>query len=352
MADRPSEIPAPGWRDIFLRLYRKIVRDHVLVVAAGVAFFALFALFPAIGAVVAIAGYVLNPADVADILSGLADVLPPNAAAIVQNQLVALARTPKDASTLGAIIGILLALYGAMKGVKSLMEGLNIAYEEEEKRGFIHLNLFAFGLTLMLVVGVLLAVGVMIVVPLVAAFLALPPAVARLIGAAQWVLLALLTVWGLALVYRFGPSRAHARWRWISPGSVAATAMWLAGTAAFSVYAQNFANYNETYGAIGGVIALMMWLWLSALAVLLGAELDAEIEHQTVRDSTTGPEKPMGQRGAVKADTVPEGLPVPPGVTPAPPPEPRRRRSGTHGWISTAALAIAAIGTAFGGRRS
>lgn len=310
-ARRPSEIPPAGWRDIVVRIYRKLAQDHVTVVAAGVAFFGLFAIFPAIGAVVAIAGYIFDPAQITELLSGLFQILPPNAALIIREQLATAAGASQAASGLGAVFGILLALYGVMRGVKTLMEGMNFVFEEEEKRGFIALNLAAAGLTLLLILGVLLGLAAMVALPAIAALAELPPAVDTLIGIARWIVMALLTVLGLAVIYRYGPSRRNAKWRWISPGALAGTVLWLIGTLAFSLYARNFANYNATYGAIGGVIALLVWLWLSALVVLIGAELDAEMEHQTLVDSTVGPPKPMGSRGAVKADTVPEDLPRP-----------------------------------------
>jgi len=181
---------------------------------------------------------------------------------------------------------------------------MNIAYEEDEKRGFLALNALALGLTLFLIVGLVIAVSAAVVAPAVAAAFEFVPWLEVVMKWAPWPILFVLVILGLSVIYRYGPSRTYARWRWISPGAVVATVLWLIGSAAFSIYAANFGSYNATYGALGGVIVLLTWLWLSAFAVLLGAELNSEIEHQTRRDSTVGEELPMGERGAVKADTL------------------------------------------------
>jgi membrane protein len=278
-ADSPQDIPAPGWREIAMRTWRSITTDHVSVVSAGVAFFGLLALFPALAALVAIAGIVMTPAGVQERLASFAGVLPEEAASIVTDQAVSVAEAGSGAGW-GAVLGFLLALWGASKGVKSIMEGMNIAYGEEEKRGFIRYNLIALALTLFLIAGVIVALGAAVVAPAVASFIALPGWIEALLTYAPWPVLLVLTIFGLGVLYRFGPSREGAAWRWITPGAVVATVLWLVGTIAFSVYAANFGSYDATYGALGGVIVLLTWLWLSAFAVLLGAEVNSEIERQ------------------------------------------------------------------------
>ncbi|SFA90010.1 membrane protein [Poseidonocella pacifica] len=305
-AERPAEIPSPGWWDILKRTKDEIGRDHVSVVSAGVAFFGLLAIFPAIGAIISIAGLFLDPADVAQQLDQLAALLPDNAATIIQDQIVKVTGGDETATGLAVAFGILLALYGAMKGMKTLMEGMNIAYDETETRGFVMQNVTAFGLTLALILGLTLSFAVILVLPAVIAWFGLPEGVETVITWAKWPVLAGLTMLGLSLLYRFGPARDNPKWRWVSVGSVASTILWVAGTIGFSIYAKNFGSYNETYGTLGGVIILLTWLWLSSFIVLSGAELNSEMEHQTRRDSTTGPPQPRGQRGAVKADSRPE----------------------------------------------
>jgi membrane protein len=307
-AEKPSAIPRLGWWDILKRVKAEIAKDHVSVVSAGVAFFGLLAIFPAVAAVISIAGYFLDPADVVSQIDAIVALLPQNAASIIQDQIVKVTGGDETATGFAAIFGLVLALYGATKGVMTMMEGMNIAYDEAETRGFVRLYVTGIVLTLCLIFGLLVTFGFMIVLPVVIGFIGLPDTVETVILWVQWPLLACLTVLGIGVIYRFGPAREDAKWRWVSPGAVAATFLWLVGTVAFSFYAQNFGSYNETYGTLGGVIILLTWLWLSAFIVLAGAELNSEIEHQTRKDTTTGPARPMGERGAVKADTRPDGL--------------------------------------------
>jgi len=308
-AGRPRDIPMRGWREVLGRVVADIGADHVSVVSAGVAFFGLLAIFPAITAVISIAGVILDPAEVAGRIEGLLAVLPDTATEMLRTQIDEVAGGSNAATGLAALAGIALAIYGAMKGVKTLMEGMNIAYDETEERGFVAQNLTALALTVALIFGVLVAFGVMMALPAVVAFVALPPWAEQTIGWAKWPVLAILTVFGLSLLYRYGPDRADPRWRWVAPGAIVAALLWILGTLAFSLYATNFGSYNETYGTLAGAIILLTWLWLSAFIVLFGAELNAELEHQTRVDTTTGAPQPMGSRGAHKADHLPGDTP-------------------------------------------
>jgi membrane protein len=304
-ADRPSRIPRAGWRDILLRTKNEIGEDHISLIAAGVAFYALLALFPAIAAMIAIWGLAFDPQQIGRQIEALSGILPQQAAAIVTDQARQVAGGGGGLS-LAAAAGIVFALYSASKGTKALIEGLNVTYDEEEKRGFIRLNLLALALTLGVILAMIVAIGLIIVVPALLGNLGLGSLVQGLIGLLRWPILFLGALLVLAVLYRYAPSRAAARWRWVSWGAAVATVVWVIGSIAFSIYVSNFGSYNETYGSLGAVIILLMWFWLSSFVVLLGAEVNAEMEHQTEQDSTTGAPEPRGRRGAYVADQVGE----------------------------------------------
>jgi membrane protein len=304
-AERPSQIPRPGWRDILLRTWNEISDDHVSLIAAGVGFYGLLALFPAIAALISIWGLLFDPQQIEQQIETMSGFLPADAATIVRDQARTIAAGSGGLSV-AAAGGILLALYSAAKGMKALMEGLNIIYDEQEERGFIKLNLVALGLTLMMILAMLAALGAIIIVPILLGAVGLGPVAETLVSLLRWPLLFAVALIILAIIYRYGPSRAQPRWRWVSWGAAVATVFWLLGSIAFSIYVQNFGSYNETYGSIGAVIILLMWFWLSAFSVLLGAELNAEMEHQTERDSTSGDPRPRGRRDAYVADHVGE----------------------------------------------
>ena len=302
-AQDPTEIPWPGWRDIFWRVYDGVQRHRVLSVAGSVVFYSLLAIVPAITAFVSFYGLFLNPGTINDHLSFIAGVMPSAGYDIVQDQVTRIVSKSDGKLTFGFLVGLAIAIWSANAGIKALFDGLNIVYEEDEKRSFVRLNLISLAFTAAALVMAALAIGAIVVFPLVLALLGVGVSAPGL-ALVRWPVLLVVMMMGLALVYRFGPSRREAKWRWLSVGSAFASLAWLAGSLAFSWYLSNFANYNATYGSLGAVIGLMMWMWLSAIVVLLGAELNAEIEHQTARDSTVGVEKPLGLRGAVMADTV------------------------------------------------
>ena len=295
-----------GWKDIAYRVMDEVTADHIGLIAAGVAFYGLLALFPAITACMAIAGLMTEPSGIVDQLDRYAAPLPEEAATIIIDQAKAVAGSSEGGLGLAATFGILLAIYSASRGMASLIEGMNVAYDETDARGFFKNILLTYGLTIFLIFGFLLGMGVVAVLPAVLSAVGFGPLAEWLARVAGWGALILLTVLGLAVLYRYGPDRARAKWRWITPGAILATVLWMIGSAAFAFYVSNFASYNETFGTLGGVVILLMWLWLSAYAILIGAEVDSEIEAQTKIDSTTGPEKPMGERGATKADVLGE----------------------------------------------
>jgi membrane protein len=303
-ATHPLQIPWRGWKDIFWRTYAEMQSDRLLSIAGGVAFFVLLAIFPAITALVSAYGLFFNASDITNNLSLLSDIVPANVLSIVHEQAQRIAANGGRALSVGIIVGILVSLWSAMSGVKALIDALNVIYEQQEGRNFFKLSLVALVFTLAGFAAFLLATAAVIVLPLVLAPIGLGSAAGTLTRFGRWPVLLLVLLIGLAVLYRYGPDRRAARWQWVSVGSVFAAVTWIVASYLFSWYLASFANYNATYGSLGAVIGLMMWLWISTIVVLLGAELNAEIEHQTARDSTVGGEKPLGARGAVMADTV------------------------------------------------
>ena len=303
-ATTPVEIPKRGWKDILLRTKDEIAEDHVSLIAAGVAFYALLAIFPGIAAMMAIAGLVVQPSFIADQINQIAAVMPKEAAQIVIDQAIAIAGSREGGLGLAAVVGIILALWSASAGMSSMMEGLNVAYDEEEKRGFVARTFVRLALTIGVIVGFLLTALAMVAVPAVLHFFPLGGLSDALIMLVRWPIVAAIAVVGLAIMYRYGPSRDNPEWKWVTPGAVAAVVLWLVASVAFAFYVRNFGSYNETFGSLGGVVIMLMWLWISAYIVLLGGELDSEMEAQTKHDTTVGEYRRMGQRGAEKADNL------------------------------------------------
>ncbi len=305
-ADSPTEIPTPGWKDILWRTYEEFGNDRVMAVAAGVTFYALLALFPAIAALVSIYGLFADPSTIESHLSALSGFLPSGAMEIISEQVKRIASQGGGTLGFSFIIGLVVSLWSANAGMKAIIDALNIVYEEEEKRSFIALNVQSLTFTFGAILFVLLAIGGIVVVPIVLDFVGLGGTAETLLSLARWPVLLLVVLTGLAVIYRYGPSRDKAQWKWVTPGSLLAAVLWLAGSLLFSWYVANFGSYNETYGSLGAVIGFMTWIWISTIVVLLGAELNAEIEHQTAKDSTDGAHQPMGTRGATMADTLGE----------------------------------------------
>ncbi|ADJ28795.1 YihY/virulence factor BrkB family protein [Nitrosococcus watsonii] len=303
-ARHPGEIPTKGWRDIAYRIKDSLNDDNISIVAAGVAFYALLAIFPALVAMVSIYGIIADPADVQRQFDALSGILPTEAQVLLSEQLRRITSQASTALSVGVGAGVILALWSATRGTKAFMIALNIVYGEKEKRGFLKLNAIALILTLGAIVLAILALGMIVVLPILLSYLDLPEIFQVLASLLPWLLLAFTFILGLAVLYRYGPSRSEARWRWVSWGAVAATVLWIAGSALFSFYVANFAQYNKTYGSVGALIILLMWFFVTAYIILLAAEFNAEMEHQTKTDTTRGKPQPMGERGAYVADTV------------------------------------------------
>jgi membrane protein len=305
-ADTPSEIPARGWKDILVRVYREISDDRVMAIAAGVTFYVLLAIFPAVAALVSIYGFFADPQTIAEHLNEVSAFLPGGAVEIIGEQINRV--VAQGEATLGAtfLIGIAVSLWSANAGIKALIDALNVVYDETEKRSFIKLNALSLAFTTGIIGFMLVALGAMVVLPVILDYVGLGSVGETIIKLLRWPILLLGVGLGIACIYRYGPSRDKAKWRWITWGSALASIMWLAASILFSWYAANFGSYNKTYGSLGAAIGFMMWIWLSTIVILLGAELDAEMEHQTARDTTEGPPRPLGARGATMADTVGE----------------------------------------------
>jgi membrane protein len=303
-ARAPQQIPLRGWKDILLRTYHAVQNDRLLALAAGVAFYSLVALFPAIAAGVSCYAIFANAAAITNHLSIVSDIVPAGGLDLLGGEITRIAAKSDGRLTIGFIVGLGIALWSANAGMKAIFDALNIIYDEEEKRGIIRLNLVSLFFTAGAIAAAGLAIALVVVFPLLSAALGFTSLDHPLVQWLRWPVMFVSIIVGLAVLYRCGPSRRQPKWRWISVGSIFAALIWLAVSWLFSWYLGNFANYNATYGALGAVVGLMMWMWLSTIVVLVGAALNSEIEHQTAQDTTVGPPKPLGVRGAVMADTV------------------------------------------------
>jgi membrane protein len=302
----PREIPLAGWKQIIVRVLRRASRDNLGMVAAGVAFYSLLALFPGIAALISIYGLLANPSEVAQQFAALHSVLPDEVYRLVDGQMRDLASRPAGALGAGLAGAILLSVWSATKGTKALIAALNIAYDEHEARGLLRLNALAFGMTLFLVALGVVAVGVVVALPIALDFVGLGSFADAMVRWLRWPALAALVLFTLAVLYRYGPARRQARWQWVSWGSVFAVVLWLAASGLFSLYVSEFGNYNATYGSVGAVIVLLMWLFISGFVVMLGAQVNAEMERQTCRDTTYQGTQSRGKRGAYVADHQPD----------------------------------------------
>ncbi len=303
-SSNPFQIPFAGWKDILWRTYQQISDDRLLATAAGVVFFGLLAVFPAVTALVSSYGLFADASTIGANLQTMAMMLPEGSFQIVQDQIARV--LTKGETALGAtfLFGLGLAVWSANAGVKAVIEALNVVYGEREKRGFFRLNLLSLAFTTGAIMALMLIVSAVVALPLALDHLGLAQESKTIVSLARWPVMFAMLLVALGVLYRFGPSRRAARWEWLSIGTLVAALLWIGGSSLLSWYLSNFGNYDATYGSLGAAIGLMMWMWMSAIIVLCGAELNSEIEHQTARDSTVGQPKPLGARGAVMADTL------------------------------------------------
>ena len=306
-ARTPTHIPPRGWWQVIRRAMKESSADNVSLLAGGVAYFAFLAIPPAIIAALALYGLVADPATVSRQVEDLAAGLPAETQPLVSGLLSSLTTPGGSALGIGLVVSVLAALWSASSGTSGLMSAINIAYDEEETRGFVTLRATALALTIGAIVFVLVALTLVAVVPVVLDALQLGVVGRILAQVVRWVLLVAVVIGALAVVYRVAPDRDSPRFSWTSPGAFVATVLWVIGSVGFSLYVNNFGKYNATYGTLAGVVVLLLWMYLTSYIVLLGAEINAEAERQTVEDTTQGPEQPMGERRAEAADTVAEG---------------------------------------------
>jgi membrane protein len=307
-ADKPTDIPAQGWKEIAIRTWKEGGKDNIGIVAAGVAFYAFLALVPLLGAIVLTYGLFVEPQTVLRHAGSITSMVPGEAGQLISDQLINVVQTSGGKKGLGLAIALAIAIWGARNAASSVITALNITYEEEEKRGFIKVTLLAIGMTVGAVLLALLAGGAMAVLGYIQhLFPDMGPVGALFWRVVTYVLLAAAAAAAAATLFRYGPSREKAQWTWLTPGSIVFAAVWILLTLGFGFYVSNFGNYGATYGSLSAIVVLLTWLYFSSYALLFAAELNSEIEHQTAKDTTDQKEKPLGARGAWSADNVAAG---------------------------------------------
>lgn len=303
-AERPTQIPAKGWKDVFTRVKDEIKHDRANLLAAGVAFYTLVAMVPALIAIVSIYGLVSDPDEISNQVEEFGAALPDSAQNLLLDQLESITTASTAGLGVGAVLGLLTALWTTSSAVKHLIAATNAAYHEEEDRNFFKLRGLALGLTVGAVVFFGASIFVVAALPAVLADTVLGDATRIILSLVRWPGLAIAMILALGFFYRLAPNRDDPRWRWTSPGAVVATLLWIIASIGFSIYTANFGSYNETYGSLGAVIVLMLWLFITAFVVIVGAEINSEAERQTMVDTTQGRPEPMGRRDAHAADSV------------------------------------------------
>jgi len=303
-ANTPRDIPARGWKDILWRMLWSIPENRIMSTSGGVAFFALLAVFPAVATIVSLYGLFADTSTIRDHLSLLAGILPGGVLELIGEQISLIIAQDSDTLSLAFVVGFLVALWSANSGVAALFDALNVVYGEKEKRSLLRFYTTTFLITLGMAGIVILAISAVVATPVVLTFMGFVTPAGRLLSILRWPTLLVVVFAWLAVIYRYGPSRQDAKWGWVTWGSAMAAMLWLAASMLFSWYVANFDSYNKTYGSLGAGVGFMIWIWLSVVIVLLGAELNAEMEHQTAKDSTEGAPVPLGSRGANMADHI------------------------------------------------
>jgi membrane protein len=302
-AQTPAQITPAGWRDVSMRVFHGISEDRITTMSGGVTFFVILALFPGLAGLISLYGLFADSSTIGQHLNSLNGVLPEGGMQILREQLQQLTSQPAQKLGFATLASLAISLWSANGGIKAIFEGLNSVYEENEKRSFLKLNAISLALTMGSLAFVIVALMTITVVPTLLSFLGLPW-VSEIVNYARWPVLLVVASLMIAIIYRFGPSREQPQWRWISPGTIFAAVAWIAASLLFSWYTSHFGNYNKTYGSLGAAVGFMTWIWISTMVILIGAKINAELEHQTASDTTVGTPAPAGERGAKMADTI------------------------------------------------
>ncbi len=303
-ARKPSAIPWQGWLDIARRVFYRLGDSNLSMLSAGVAFYAMLAIFPALAAVVSLYALLANPSDIQAHLLAISDFVPADVTDIFVAQLTTLASREQQSLGFSLISSVLVAIWSAHRGVDALVKAVTVAYREKETRNFFQLAALTYVLTLGAVFLVLLTLAMMVGIPAVLSLLPLPDWIMATAGLTGWLLFFSMSVISLAVLYRFASPRSPASWRWLSPGALVGTCLWIVGSTSFSIYVSQFGSYNQTYGALSAIMVLLMWFYVTSFSAVLGATLNAELEHQTSHDTTAGETMPLGERDAYVADHV------------------------------------------------
>lgn len=303
-AKSPKEIPQRGWIDILKRTNQQISSDNVSIISAGIAFYAFLAIFPAIAAIISIYGLIVDQSTVQQQLSSITEILPQQSSQLIRSQLNQIVSGSSTALSWGLVFSIILSIWSANRGTNALFQGINIAYDEKINRSFIKNTALTLLFTFLGIIVTIISMVLVIALPAIFDSIKLPQNLQFTIQLLRWILLASILMICLSALYRYAPDRKNPKWRWVSWGSVIATIIWIAGSLGFSYYVNNFSNYNATYGSLAAVVILLFWFYISSFIIIMGAELNSEIEHQTKIDSTVGKDKEMGHRGAHQADDL------------------------------------------------
>jgi membrane protein len=305
-ATSPHQIPMPGWKDILVRSWGEVNNNNIFLVSGGVTYAILLALFPGLAALVSLYGLLLDPAQVEQQVEALSHVLPPETTQMIAQELHNLISASQGSLSISAGVALLFALWSASRGMSGLITAFDIAYDQKETRSFLRFNTLAIVLTILMLIGGTVVIALVGILPAVLQFVGLASSTKWLLLVLEWPLLIAVVMTGLAVLYRYAPNRQAPQWRWVSPGAVVATVLWLIGSLGFTIYVSHFNSYDKTYGSLGGVVVMLTWLYLSAFVALFGAVINAQSERQTQSDSTVGTPKPMGARAAYAADTIGE----------------------------------------------